>query len=246
MHVQHDTTSTSSACAPPRFAVTTQETHCFFLCCRHIAKGVKAQVTYNDVRVTILRDGSTTYHFFETPEESVAVQHPSGAAQEPQAVRSNSVVAFETSPAIAAYLADRHLHSKPQQITDSTNAHPSWSRQLAQLQRGTSRHKIPTKNRPRHSRNGASLSSAPVSYMPDTYDRQRTSNLNGNLTGSLNGSSDYPASLDSSLDFEESNTELLLRAYSSRASAGRLDAALQVLEGVIKAGRIDVLRRSVI
>jgi len=34
-----------------------------------------------------------------------------------------------------------------------------------------------------------------------------------------------------------------LRAYSSRAAAGRLDAALQVLEGVVAAGRIDVLSK---
>ena len=54
---------------------------------------------------------------------------------------------------------------------------------------------------------------------------------------------DQLSKLDNKLDFDNSNTQLLLRAYSSRAAAGRLDAALEVLEGVVAAGRLDVLTK---
>lgn len=56
-------------------------------------------------------------------------------------------------------------------------------------------------------------------------------------------SMDQASNLDNKLDFDNANTELLLRAYRSRAAAGRLDAALEVLEGVVAAGRIDVLTK---
>lgn len=197
---------------------------------------MRAQATVSDVRVTIMRDGSTTYHFFET-EDLSGQQTDSGAVQGQPAVNSNSVVSFETSPAIAAYLADRQLQSKPEQRSDGAS---SWSRQLAQLQRGNARtkHRQQTETRPRPHRTSAS--SAP------SFRTSKTSQTIYNGYGNGNGdiASDTPTSMDSTLDFDESGTELLLRAYSSRAAAGRLDAALHVLEGVIKAGRIDVLRRS--
>ena len=210
--------------------------------CRHTEKPLKAQASINDVRVTILRDGSTTYHFFETPEGSADQRQHERAVPAQQTLSSNSVVSFETSPAIAAYLADRQLHSKPQQRSQTADSPSSWSRQLAQLQRGTanSRRRVATEPRPRHGKSTASLTSVPHVSRP----RSRGYNSNGYGIGNANGSSDLPANLDSALDFDESSTDLLLRAYSSRAQAGRLDAALQILEGVLKAGRIDVLTRS--
>ena len=191
-----------------------------------------------------MRDGSTTYHFFETPEASADQSQHEGAVPAKQTLSSNSVVSFETSPAIAAYLADRQLHSKPQQRSQTADSPSSWSRQLAQLQRGTanSRRRVATEPRPRHGKSTASLTSVPHVSRPRS--RGYNSNGNGYGHGNGNGSSDLPANLDSALDFDESSTELLLRAYSSRAQAGRLDAALQILEGVLKAGRIDVLTRS--
>jgi len=54
-------------------------------------------------------------------------------------------------------------------------------------------------------------------------------------------SAEQPSNLDNQLDFDNADIQLLLRAYSSRAAAGRLDAALEVLEGVVAAGRLDVL-----
>lgn len=68
------------------------------------------------------------------------------------------------------------------------------------------------------------------------------------MAGTTNGHSartadaQHSSNLDSQLDFDKADTHLLLRAYSSRAAAGRLDAALKVLEGVVAAGRIDVLK----
>ena len=84
--------------------------------------------------------------------------------------------------------------------------------------------------RPRPTRKAARYASAAVQYQ----------HRGGRDTAELE-----QATLEDGLDFEETSTNLLLRAYSSSAAAGRLDAALEVLQGVIKAGRVDVLSRSV-
>lgn len=52
-----------------------------------------------------------------------------------------------------------------------------------------------------------------------------------------------PSNLDSRLDFHKGDAQTLLRAYNSRVAAGRLHAALGVLETLVAAGRIDVLKR---
>lgn len=51
------------------------------------------------------------------------------------------------------------------------------------------------------------------------------------------------SNLDSRLDFHNGDGQTLLRAYNSRVAAGRLHAALGVLETLVAAGRIDVLKR---
>lgn len=186
-----------------------------------------------------MRDGSTTYHFFESPQDSANQQSQAGAGQAQPALNSNSVVSFEASPAIAAYLADRQLQSKPQQRDGAS----SWSRQLAQLQRGNAHTKYKQQREAYPRQRRSSTSSGPASQVSNGS--STAYNGNGNRNGNGSGASGSSTSLDTELDFDESSTELLLRAYSSRAAAGRLDAALHVLQGVIKAGRIDVLKRSV-
>ena len=185
-----------------------------------------------------MQDGTITYHFFETANQvdnaeapikvDALPQQTARADQTLQASTSASVVSFETSPAIAAFLADR-LHSRPQARPESPSG---WSRQLALLQRGK-KSAMPARAevRPRPTRKAARYASAAVQYQ----------HQNGRGTVEL-----QEATSDDGLDFDETSTDLLLRAYSSRAAAGRLDAALEVLQGVIKAGRVDVLSRSVV
>ena len=156
-------------------------------------------------------------------------QHEARTGQNGTASSSSSMVSFETSPAIAAYLADRQLQGRPQSRPQSPS---SWSRQLALLQRGnkTGRHAV--ESRPRPTRKAANYASA-----GSQYSRQHS-----HQHGYQNGD-DSSETLDGDLDFDEDSTALLLQAYSNRAAAGRLEAALHVLQGIIKAGRVDVLSR---
>lgn len=69
---------------------------------------------------------------------------------------------------------------------------------------------------------------------------QAAKNSNGDIA--ITHPAEQLSNLDSRLDFDNGDTRMLLRAYNSRVAAGRLHAALEVLESLVAAGRTDVLK----
>ncbi|DBB18556.1 TPA: hypothetical protein ACH3X3_000188 [Trebouxia sp. C0006] len=207
---------------------------------RHKDRLVKCHAAINGVRVTTFRDGSITYHFSEPAE--FTQQQPETNLQPTQSVQtdsyglngvsseapakqhvSNVLASFRASSAVAGQTRTQQATLQEARPTGQAQSTPSWARKLEWNKQVRI---VPKNGLGTHTRNG-------------DKQRQKTS-LHSPAEQDLH-SAEQPSNLDNQLDFDNADVQLLLRAYSSRAAAGRLDAALEVLEGVVAAGRIDVL-----
>lgn len=211
--------------------------------CRHKDRLVKCRAAANSVRVTTSRDGSITFHFSEAaeltqqqqPDSSLLPTQPAlndsyaliGASSDAPPVQhvSNVLASFRASSAVVGQGRQPQTSLQQSKQTNQVQNTPSWARKLEW-------------NKP-----------ARVIPKNGSGTRQRTANRYQPPLPSQSPaeqdfhSAEMPRNLDDQLDFDSANTQLLLRAYSSRAAAGRLDAALEVLEGVVAAGRLDVLTK---
>ena len=226
----------------------TSETQPFSWVRRSSSRSVKCLAASQGVRVTKLPDGSITYHF-----------------DEPSNQRSAHVLQDETSAPLTSSQQDPYiLHSLAstapieQQFTSQEAAPVTATavviKQSTQHQNGTQQPGLngsappaPNWTRKLHWRSQAVSFSQNGNGKPSIAGHHQQAPANGSSSTPSDiqhaQPSDQFSNLDNQLDFENAATDLLIRAYSSRAAAGRLDAALEVLEGVVAAGRIDVLKR---
>ncbi|KAL0041133.1 hypothetical protein WJX77_005807 [Trebouxia sp. C0004] len=207
---------------------------------RHKDRLVKCHAAINNVRVTTFRDGSVTYHFSEPAE--FTQQQPETNLQPTHSVQTDSyglngvpskapakqhvstvLASFRASSAVAGQTRTQQATLQEARPTGQAQKTPSWARKLEWNKQVRI---IPKNGLGTQTRNDNKQRQTPSLHSPAEQDLH---------------SAEQPSNLDNQLDFDNADIQLLLRAYSSRAAAGRLDAALEVLEGVVAAGRIDVL-----
>lgn len=221
-------------------------------CCsqnKWLVRCVAASSTSSGVRVTKFPDGSVTYHFRETavsqddlerlqqPDSSL----PSISSQQQDSFSLNGSAAEalqhqETGPDIATLRINTSVLTDPRQQQSNpepgqgqrgvTSPAPSWSVGLEWDGKDSSE---PPGKRTAIKRPAA------------REIKQATNSSNGRHPKGQ--PAEPPSNLDSRLDFNNGDAQTLLRAYNSRVAAGRLHAALGVLETLVAAGRIDVLKR---
>ena len=205
-------------------------------------KCVAASSRSSGVRVTKFSDGSVTYHFRETADLQDGLQQPDSSlaliSSQQGSFSSNGSAAEtlqhqEPTPDIATLRVTTALFTDPRQQQSSLEQEqrqngaasptPSWS---LDLERDSQDSPKPAGNRI------AIKQPAPREL------KQTAKNSNGK-----HPPAESPSNLDSRLDFDHGDAQTLLRAYNSRVAAGRLHAALGVLEMLVAADRIDVVRR---
>ncbi|KAL3134957.1 hypothetical protein ABBQ32_007917 [Trebouxia sp. C0010 RCD-2024] len=212
------------------------------------AKCIAASSASSSVRVTKFPDGSVTYHFSEEADRQVDVellQQPNSAlgliSPQQDSFSSNGAAAevlqhqeagtdTASRTAGSAVLSDlRQQSSTQQEPGQNGGASPSWSVNL-EWDRDIS---------PVSASDSTAIKQKVVRKL-----RQAAKKTNGNHADAQIAQPAEPYSnLDSKLDFDNGDTHMLLRAYNSRVAAGRLHAALGVLEILVAAGRTDVLKR---
>lgn len=211
-------------------------------------KCVAASSKSSGVRVTKFSDGSVTYHFRETadrqdeverlqqPESSLALISSQQGSFNSNGSAAEALQHQEPGPDIATLRVTTAVLTDPRQQQSSleqeqgqngaASSTPTWSLNL----------EWDSQDCPEPAGKRIAIE------QPAPRDvKQTAKNFNGKHRSAQ--PADPPGNLDSRLDFDHGDAQTLLRAYNSRVAAGRLHAALEVLETLVAAGRIDVLRR---
>lgn len=219
-------------------------------CCSHQNWPVQCAATASassSVRVTKFPDGSVTYHFSETAHRQTDVeqlQHPdtsalispqqdsyssNGAADEVRQHQEAGADAASVRAGSAVLTEPQQQPLTQQEQGQNGGASPNWSLDLDWDSQPSSvsaddstaiKQKVVRKLRQAAKQTNGKHASTQIPQPAETY-----------------------SNLDSKLDFDNGDTQMLLRAYNSRVAAGRLHAALGVLETLVAAGRTDVLKR---
>ena len=214
-------------------------------------KCIAASSKSSGVRVTKFSDGSVTYHFRETADrqdELERLQQPDSSL----ALISSQQGSFGLNGSAAEALQHQEPGSDVATLRVTTTVLTDPRQQQSSLEQ-------------KQGQNGAA-SPAPswsLNLEWDSQDspepagkrialkqpaprelKQTAKNSNGKHPNAQPG--EPPSNLDSRLDFDNGDMQTLLRAYNSRVAAGRLHAALGVLETLVAAGRTDVLKRCVV
>lgn len=211
-------------------------------------KCVAASSKSSGVRVTKFSDGSVTYHFRETvdcrdglehlqqPDSSLALISSQQDSSRLNGSAAEALQHQEPGPDIASLRVTTTVLTDPRQQQSNLEQEqgqngaaspaPSWSFNL----------KWDSQNSPESAGKRIAIKQPAPREL-----KQTDKNSNGKHPNAQ--PAEPPSNLDSRLDFDHGDAQMLLRAYNSRVAAGRLHAALGVLETLVAAGRTDVIKR---
>lgn len=221
-------------------------------------KCVAASSKSSGVRLTKFSDGSVTYHFDETadrqdelerlqqPDSSLALISSQQGSFTLNGSAAEALQHQEPGPDIATLRVTTTVLTDPRQQQSSleqeqgqngaASPSPSWSLNL----------KWDSQDSPQPAGKCIAIKQPAPGELKQTAKNSNGKHPNGKHPNGKHSNAqpaESPSNLDSRLDFDHGDAQTLLRAYNSRVAAGRLHAALGVLETLVAAGRTDVIKR---